>query len=186
VRYSPNSILAVRAAHARTRSPLAGAAAAAETTTTTTTSIGYSPSLPPGTLSPNETGRRRAREMERKVSRTRKAQVSLLLPQPAASSSSPDKGRDIERVGFHGGPRTAADTGQGVDGGKRDATTTSTTTVLRGLYRRECDRAGEFVDYMTTAGGTTGDDGRVGTASSSSPESAGDESGDLELTFDGG
>ena len=98
VNYSPNSILAVRAAHAKTDGAApATAAHRPRPPPLSTASIGYSPSLPPGTLSPNEKKRRHSRELERKRSRTASVQVSLIGPPPSPAAR-------VARDGGGGGP----------------------------------------------------------------------------------
>ena len=96
VNYSPNSILAVRAAHAKTDDPTAAHRHHHHhhhrPRPLSTASIGYSPSLPPGTLSPNEKKRKHSRELERKRSRTASVQVSLISPPSPAHHVARDGG----------------------------------------------------------------------------------------------
>ena len=221
VRYSPASILAVRAAHAKSSTALLvpGSSTSVATTsssssslgqsssfggiqssTTTllphsTTSIGYSPSLPRGTLSPNEKSKRHSRELERKVKSTKAYQVSLISPQdPMSTSTTMINNNETKKKKYSKTQvtTTTAVTGatsiklstktKKIDNNKTTTTaaTTTTTTVdsaitLQGLLKRECNRADVFVDYMTAST-------KVGVAAASSPESM--ESDSLELKLD--
>ena len=220
VRYSPASILAVRAAHAKSSTALLvpGSSTSVATTssssslgqsssfggiqssTTTllphsTTSIGYSPSLPRGTLSPNEKSKRHSRELERKVKSTKAYQVSLISPQDPMSTSTTMINNNETKTKKYSKTQvttTTAVTGatsiklstktKKIDNNKTTTTaaTTTTTTVdsaitLQGLMKRECNRADVFVDYMTAST-------KVGVAAASSPESM--ESDSLELKLD--
>jgi len=218
VRYSPASILAVRAAHAKSSTTLLvpGSSTSVATTssssslgqssslggiqssTTTllphsTTSIGYSPSLPRGTLSPNEKSKRHSRELERKVKSTKAYQVSLISPQdPMSTSTTMINNNETKKKKYSKTQVTTTTTTvtgatsiklstktKKIDNNKTTTTTTTTTVdsaiTLQGLMKRECNRADVFVDYMTAST-------KVGVAAASSPESM--ESDSLELKLD--
>jgi hypothetical protein len=195
VRYSPASILAVRAAHAKsstttsvasaTSSSSSGIFPSSSSTSTTTTTIGYSPSLPRGTLSPNEKSKRHSRELERKVKSTKAYQVSLICPQdPMMSTASTTimmntnemKKKKYSKTPTAATPGATSSTKLPTKDNNNKTTTTTTSTVdnavtLQGLMKRECNRADVFVDYMTAST-------KVGVA----PEST--ESDSLELKLD--
>ena len=77
VKYSPNTIIAVKAAHAK--SPIAPLP---------TASIGYCASLPPGTLSPDKKdGKKLPQELKCAYEKKRPSQVSLIAPLSAELQS---------------------------------------------------------------------------------------------------
>lgn len=205
VRYSPASILAVRAAHAKSLttllvpgsntstatttasslslgqlSNLGGIQSNSSSTTTTTTpphsttSIGYSPSLPRGTLSPNEKSKCHSRELKRKVKSTKAYQVSLISPQDPAAATTTKRHSKTQVTTTTGATSTKLPT---KDNNKTTTSTLDNAVTLQGLIKRECNRAELFVDYMT-ASTKVG----VAAAAASSPEST--ESDSLELKLD--
>mmetsp|Transcript_21752 Transcript_21752/g.52594 ORF Transcript_21752/g.52594 Transcript_21752/m.52594 type:complete len:641 (-) Transcript_21752:438-2360(-) len=168
VSYSPNSILAVRAAHART--PAKAPAGSS------TRSIGFSSPLPPGTLSTNDAEGCAARYPPSATAPSTVASASRAAPTAKDASAVSSRG-DGEAMHSRASAEYARSIrlSSGGDGGP---------TVMQSLYRRERERADDFVDYMTKPSGKDGEERGCAAREPSSPE--GSEDGDLELTLDQG
>lgn len=169
VNYSPNSILA-RAAHAK--SPIAPFS---------TQSIGYSSSLPSGTLSPDKKdGKRVPRDIEEKRTRDWPEQVSLISPPSPKPLSSCDN--NLKQAAL--APAACSSKGAKSQGSVECVKTIKASgngggqTVMQSLYRSECDKADDFVDYMTGLSKRNSDSA----AASMSQDSKDDD--DLELKLD--
>mmetsp|Transcript_27276 Transcript_27276/g.58401 ORF Transcript_27276/g.58401 Transcript_27276/m.58401 type:complete len:594 (-) Transcript_27276:674-2455(-) len=154
VNYSPNSILAVKAAHAK--SPMASLS---------TESIGFSESFPPDTLSP--AGKKKLpQDIEENRARAASSQVSLI-----SSRTSLSKSWNSEVVQSKGSSKYAKSIKASDNGGPQ--------TVLQSLYKKESDKAEDFVDFMTDSSKIKG---KEKSTVASSPGS--DDDGDLELKMD--
>lgn len=158
VRYSPNTIIAIKAAHAKSQSNSPEAAQPP-------VSIGYCETLPPGTLSPDKkNGRKVPIALEKAYRKRAPTQLSLI------GHTSPQLNN----------AKQAAKTAllQSQQGSNKDNHANSTKSdneqTMKNLYKKECNKAKEFVAQMKTE--------EKSNSSSSSPESQGD--GDLELKLD--
>lgn len=166
VNYSPNSILAVKAAHAK----------AAMASSYSTDSLGASPSCPPDIHGPDGKANH-AQGLKDKAARARATQVSLISPPSPALGT------------HHEAARTE---GNAPSGSWKDAKAMSSKssmsycesmklpgaqTVSQSIYKNQCEKADQFVGYMT------GPSKASKKGESSSPGSG---DGDLELKLDEG
>ncbi len=153
VNYSPNSIIAVKAAHAKL-----------PTAILSTQSIGHSDKSPPGVLSPTqEEGRKVSHDIEKKRIRDRSLQVSLISPPSPSGNTEQASAKHAKSV------KTSGNSGN--------------PTVMQSLYKKECGKADDFVDYMTASSKSNAKEPSAA-AAASSPESKDDS--DLELKLDNG
>ncbi|KAL7528257.1 hypothetical protein ACHAXR_002351 [Thalassiosira sp. AJA248-18] len=188
VSYSPNSILAVKAAHAKSPMP----------PHSTTASIGYSVSFPRGTLSPDKkNGKKFTQDIEEKAARASGSQVSLVTPPSPESGICGGAKKNDNKAKKKGGvamssSKSSSNTdttaevfkSQGSMAYAKSLKTSSNggeSTVMQSLYKSECSKAEKFVDYMTGPSAVSSSC-KVKNAAPPSPEC--DDDGDLELKMD--
>ena len=162
VNYSPNSILTVKAAHAKTST--------VPDATVSTKSIGYSSSLPSGALSQDEAKKRLSKDMHQKVAQAASSQVSLISPQSPKNFECQKLAAKPTKALQSKGSMEFARSIKSLEMGQK--------TVMQSLYRKECKKAEHFVDYMMGPSKVGGEK----TSVASSPESQGED--DLELKLD--
>eukprot|EP00581_Thalassiosira_minuscula_P016412 CAMPEP_0183715212 /NCGR_PEP_ID=MMETSP0737-20130205/9539_1 /TAXON_ID=385413 /ORGANISM="Thalassiosira miniscula, Strain CCMP1093" /LENGTH=718 /DNA_ID=CAMNT_0025944301 /DNA_START=357 /DNA_END=2513 /DNA_ORIENTATION=- len=204
VRYSPNSILAVRAAHARISTSANPHQSTKKQASHSTQSIGFSSSLPPGTLSPDDSRRKHSRDMEDRRTRESKVQMSLIrLPEEervakiAAGNVKAKKANDSSKAGkttntittTTKAPQcTTKSTGKVASTLKNEAKPKNETkpkndgkkkppkTTLQSMIARESTKANKFVDYMTGHGGPSSNASTTAQSAAAAPATLSQES----------
>ena len=143
VRYSPNAILAVMAVHTKSKSPTQ------PTPSFSTVSIGYCETLPPGTLSPDKKdGKKLSKKLEQNRKRKAPAQLSLISGDVTLISppSPQPKGYPIQLNAVSSA--VSQSQSSSIYAKSRKVDKKGEETVMKTLYKKECDKAEEFVDYM--------------------------------------
>lgn len=143
VRYSPNAILAVKAVHTKSKSPTQ------PTPSFSTVSIGYCETLPPGTLSPDKKdGKKLSKKLEQNRKRKAPAQMSLISGDVTLISppSPQPKGYPIQLNAVSSA--VSQSQSSSIYAKSRKVDKKDEETVMKTLYKKECDKAEEFVDYM--------------------------------------
>jgi len=143
VRYSPNAILAVKAVHTKSKSPTQ------PTPSFSTVSIGYCETLPPGTLSPDKKdGKKLSKKLEQNRKRKAPAQLSLISGDVTLISppSPQPKGYPIQLNAVSSA--VSQSQSSSIYAKSRKVDKKGEETVMKTLYKKECDKAEEFVDYM--------------------------------------
>lgn len=143
VRYSPNAILAVKAVHTKSTSPTQ------PTPSFSTVSIGYCETLPPGTLSPDKKdGKKLSKKLEQNRKRKAPAQLSLISGDVTLISppSPQPKGYPIQLNAVSSA--VSQSQSSSIYAKSRKVDKKGEETVMKTLYKKECDKAEEFVDYM--------------------------------------
>lgn len=170
VRYSPNAILAVKAVHTKSKSPTQ------PTPSFSTVSIGYCETLPPGTLSPDKKdGKKLSKKLEQNRKRKAPSQLSLISGDVTLISppSPQPKGYPIQLNAVSSA--VSQSQSSSIYAKSRKVDKKGDETVMKTLYKKESDKAEEFVDYMK--GEKKSDD---------SSETGSKDDSELELKLDQG